>query len=414
MKSKRMNVIFIDSRGTSAVYGIGSYRRSIVPELGRSKDINLICVTITYSDIGGVKVEPPESTGGYTNITLCFSYRDYQLLTGESANRTQMYVARICFTLIRQLIHVKGGIVHINSKGETELAEVAKEEGFSVVATQHILINGVGGAGQYSSYSTRQWMADLDRRYFSIVDGIIFLSEHTRRNAISLFGYPSQQTTLIYNGILPPDAPVDGLQRIALREQHAYAPDDFIVLYAGRIDRSKGVFDLIKAFTAFAKDKADVKLIVAGGSDYGSLLEAAFSCSGKIIVTGFLSAERLAVIYRIADVGVLPSHSEQSSYTVLEMFGHGLPVIVSDIEGFEVYEDGVHVLKTAFHGNGPKQAEVDITMLKDRLEAMYANRSIGAALAAASGSLVRQSLHASVMMEKTIGFYKHIMKNKKD
>lgn len=50
----------------------------------------------------------------------------------------------------------------------------------------------------------------------------------------------------------------------------------------------------------------------------------------KVTFTGQLSPSELAKWYQVADIGVLPSYSEQCSYSGLEMMRYGLPVVASD------------------------------------------------------------------------------------
>ena len=60
-----------------------------------------------------------------------------------------------------------------------------------------------------------------------------------------------------------------------------------------------------------------------------------------MIYIGYLQKNELEKWYQLVDIGVLPSYSEQCSYTGIEMMMYSLPIVASD--GFGVrnmFHDG--------------------------------------------------------------------------
>lgn len=47
---------------------------------------------------------------------------------------------------------------------------------------------------------------------------------------------------------------------------------------------------------------------------------------------GSLDKNTLYSFYQIANIGIVPSHIEQCSYTCIEMMQSGLPLVVSDVD----------------------------------------------------------------------------------
>ena len=65
----------------------------------------------------------------------------------------------------------------------------------------------------------------------------------------------------------------------------------------------------------------------------------------KVIYTGHLEASVLQQWYQMADIGVIPSYTEQCSYVGIEMMMHGLPIVASDGFGLrDMFKDDVNAI----------------------------------------------------------------------
>jgi glycosyltransferase involved in cell wall biosynthesis len=75
--------------------------------------------------------------------------------------------------------------------------------------------------------------------------------------------------------------------------------------------------------------------------------------------------------YQIADIGDIPSLSEQCTYSGIEMMMHGLPIVASD--GFGVrsmFQDGVNA-KIAKIGDRKKSKEFETNLTSAILELLF-------------------------------------------
>jgi glycosyltransferase involved in cell wall biosynthesis len=98
-----------------------------------------------------------------------------------------------------------------------------------------------------------------------------------------------------------------------------------VLLFHGRVDRRKGVLDLLAALPE------DVRLVVSGiGPD---LEEARARADGRTTFLGYVPIEEAPEVYRSADVFVSPTYSEGFSNTLLEAMASGLPVVTTDSVG---------------------------------------------------------------------------------
>jgi glycosyltransferase involved in cell wall biosynthesis len=98
-----------------------------------------------------------------------------------------------------------------------------------------------------------------------------------------------------------------------------------VLLFHGRVDRRKGVLDLLEALPD------GVRLVVSGiGPD---LDEARARADGRTTFLGYVPIDEAPEVYRSADVFVSPTYSEGFSNTLLEAMASGLPVVTTDSVG---------------------------------------------------------------------------------
>jgi 1,2-diacylglycerol 3-alpha-glucosyltransferase len=121
-------------------------------------------------------------------------------------------------------------------------------------------------------------------------------------------------------------------------------PSRFI-LFVGRLVPEKGVFDLLEAYAKLENDlRSEVGLVFAGdGVCREELAHRAERINpGTVRFPGFAQREDLAGLYALAEVLVLPTHSDPWGLVVNEAMACGLPVIVSSVAGCsaDLVEDG--------------------------------------------------------------------------
>ena len=119
------------------------------------------------------------------------------------------------------------------------------------------------------------------------------------------------------------------------------------LIYSGRLVNIKRVDLLIDAFVSVADQRNDWDLLVAGGGP----LETELKCriperfKERIIWTGFVSSsEKMAALYNLSDVLVLPSDYEPWALVINEAACAGLAIVSSDVVGAaaELVRDGIN------------------------------------------------------------------------
>jgi glycosyltransferase involved in cell wall biosynthesis len=129
--------------------------------------------------------------------------------------------------------------------------------------------------------------------------------------------------------------PANQYEKMAAREQLGLSHDKTIVLFVGRAVPKKG-YDKV-----LASASPNYQLVFAGG-------EAQIGDEPHIVYLGKLPQQKLALVYRAADMFVLPSEGEGFPMSVQEAMASGLPIITTDDEGYARYKldgDFVRLLK---------------------------------------------------------------------
>lgn len=152
-------------------------------------------------------------------------------------------------------------------------------------------------------------------------DGIIAVSQATRRDLVNLYGIPEERITVIYHGHSGPPAvqppPVAGL------------PERYI-LYVGNRGPSKNFTNMLRAFDIVARRDRSLHLVCTGAPfshAEGSMI-ASLSSAGRVVQRFFPTTD-MPALYAHAGCYVFPSLLEGFGMPVLEAFAAGCPVALS-------------------------------------------------------------------------------------
>ena len=165
------------------------------------------------------------------------------------------------------------------------------------------------------------------------------------------------KTKTIYNGI--------DLNRFSRKEETSInrenlglSKNDFVMIFSGRINKEKGVSELIDAMLLL-RDIPQIKLLVIGSTFFSNaaneddfvrlLKEKAQPVQQRIIFTGFIPYHQMPDCLQLADIAVIPSiWNDPFPTTVLEAQAMGLPIITTNRGGIpeEVTEQNAVIVPT--------------------------------------------------------------------
>jgi glycosyltransferase involved in cell wall biosynthesis len=121
-----------------------------------------------------------------------------------------------------------------------------------------------------------------------------------------------------------------------------------VLLTVGRLSREKGHIDLLQALSLLRESNAIGKLhliIVGDGPEKQRLLEAASRYQVAPWVSFVGHQVDVAPYYTMADLMVLPSHTEGSPNVLLEAMAAGLPIVATSVGGVpEIVTNGKQAL----------------------------------------------------------------------
>jgi glycosyltransferase involved in cell wall biosynthesis len=125
-----------------------------------------------------------------------------------------------------------------------------------------------------------------------------------------------------------------GIEKLPEPVDRTTRGDQVRLLYVGRLVRTKGARDAIRAMSLL-RDLQVLLDVVGDGFDREACktLASNLGVADRVVFHGWKSRNEIQDFYRIADIFVFPSYREPGGNVAFEAMGHGLPLIVSDRGG---------------------------------------------------------------------------------
>ena len=172
------------------------------------------------------------------------------------------------------------------------------------------------------------------KRITERADGIIAISESTKRDLLEFTGVAEERVRVILPGVARYLRPIKDKASISAVSER-YGIGGSYLLYVGAADEDKNLVRLASAFSAIRKDYPGLKLVLAGSLEWGfdRLMErlAAMNITDDIILTGFVAGDDLPALYSGARLLAIPSIHEGFGLPALEAMACGTPVLSSNV-----------------------------------------------------------------------------------
>lgn len=178
-------------------------------------------------------------------------------------------------------------------------------------------------------YKLRRWT----RASVQQAARVIAVSASTKRDLVRLYEMPAKKITVIPNGYDTDLFNLSSKLPTSILKNYQLSTNNY-VLYVGTIQPRKNIIKLIQAFRLLKESGYKGKLVIAG--KVGWLADETLAVIKKspdqkdIVMTGYVSDEARAALYRHAEVFALPSLYEGFGVGVLEAMASGCPVIASN------------------------------------------------------------------------------------
>jgi glycosyltransferase involved in cell wall biosynthesis len=249
-------------------------------------------------------------------------------------NRGDRYVtswpmARWLFAHVRDydLLHIHG----LFRFAPIAAAHAALARGVPYVLTLHNIL------GQWGMHNRRPLLKRLSIGLIEgrVIDGagrVHLCSFNELEQALRVRSFDGRASVFPLGLDLSDEAPRSGAEAVPA------GPDMFaghpVVLYMSRIHEIKGVDKLLTAFAEIRRMRPDAVLVIAGNGEerlIAQLQELArqLGIADRTHWAGYVQGQRKQELLSQATVFVLPSHSENFGYAVVEAIAAGVPVVTS-------------------------------------------------------------------------------------
>jgi glycosyltransferase involved in cell wall biosynthesis len=173
--------------------------------------------------------------------------------------------------------------------------------------------------------------------YFK-ADAFIDLAS-TNIETLRKWGYKKSiylETTVVDNKI------VEGLDHENLKLKYEQN-QEFKILFLARVEKTKGIYELISTYNLLKSEFPNISLIIAGdGKELLKVKEFAKD-SKDITFKGFVTGEEKAILFKESHLFFFPSYFEGMPNSVLEAISCGLPVITRRVGGLiDFFKDNIH------------------------------------------------------------------------
>jgi glycosyltransferase involved in cell wall biosynthesis len=168
--------------------------------------------------------------------------------------------------------------------------------------------------------------------FLAAADGILAISEFTRRSILERFPVPEEKIAVAplgLNPLLAADVPAAVLEKT----RHKYGLPERFVLFVGAVEKRKNLVNLLEALAKVRKAGEPVDLVLIGregeaSAEVGAAVER-LGLGPAVRSLGYLPDSEIRDLYRLARLLVFPSLCEGFGLPLLEAMASGLPAAVS-------------------------------------------------------------------------------------
>ena len=320
-----MRLCFISRRYFPAISGMSVYALNLLRELVAA-DHDVTMISQYRADATGAGIYgggPPPPVPGVKVIGL-ESIGEARTADGHPAD-FEGDIARLVDAVLAEHAQAPFELLHAQYGYPTGLA--ALEAGRRLQLPVVVSIQGGDGHWVGLCCSTHR---NAMRAVLLHASAVLIGSESFAEEVMHNLGVPSDIFTIVPGATdVARFAPPDSVALGALRSPP-------VLLYHGRVDKRKGVIELLEATAQLVVSGHSLRLVVSGiGPDVQAARDraAALGLDACTQFTGHVGYEDAPLAYRQGDIFVSPTYSEGFSNTILEAMASGLPIVSTQVVG---------------------------------------------------------------------------------
>lgn len=190
----------------------------------------------------------------------------------------------------------------------------------------------------------RSLLVNIDRLASKLATKIVCVSPSVAKRSIEDGLNPANKQVVLANGTCNGidierfcKGTINKERLQTLRAELKINEGDFVIGFAGRLVRDKGIIELIRAYQEIRNHHQNVRLVLVGMLEIRDALPEDVVHTIKedkgIISTGYVGYDSIEQYYALMDVYVLPSYREGFPTSVLEASSMEIPVITTRVTG---------------------------------------------------------------------------------
>ena len=142
--------------------------------------------------------------------------------------------------------------------------------------------------------------------------------------------------SICYIGVDPDIWKKDIERRARFRKRHSIGSDEFLILYAGRLEDQKRPILLLDSMQVLNSLGLKIKMLIAGDGSLRFIVEnkiQEFGLKESVLLLGSIPPDEMPDFLNSGDLFFLPSENEGISSAIYEAMAIGLPIVGTDAGG---------------------------------------------------------------------------------
>ncbi len=174
------------------------------------------------------------------------------------------------------------------------------------------------------------------------------------------------------------------------------------ILFIGRLEKDKGIYDLINAFKKVVSNIENINLILAGDGEkekVNNILEK-YGLTKNVVLKGWVNKDEIDRLLGEASLFLLPSYDEGMPISILEAMSFGVPIISTNVGSIpEVITDE----------NGILINPGDVDKLSDSIEFLFKDENLRNKISNNNYKKIIEEYNTEINNNKLLNLYKEIL-----
>ncbi len=343
----------------------------------------------------------------YFEVTVIVNTQNPYLLKelGLNAKLIPMNIAREISPIVDFICLLKLSLIFLTKRYDAVHSITPKAGLLAMLAalitlTRHRIHTFQGEVWVTKQGLLRWLLISLDKLVAKIATQIIVVSQSERDFLIS-HNIINNEKSIVFNqgsiaGVDLTRFRQDSVQRKNLRTKLGLQNDDVVYLFIGRINRDKGILDLVEAFSLVNNPKCH--LMIVGPDEHGlnQTIKSTLKTK-KSSLHIFPETDRPEDYMVAGDVLCLPSYREGFGVVIIEAAAVGIPAIASRIYGIT---DAIVDKET-----GLLHEPQNINEIKDQIESLASDTKLRVKLGSQARDRVIKDFNSGLIAQAWVNFY---------